>query len=235
MPTPKFELDSLSGDSEDTYLQTKLQTYLKRPTQLDALTYPEFCQWWRSATQDEQKKAAWATSQHVIKCKGANDFQSYLDASSAMETVREHLADVLSECDLHIQNSDDLLTLKRCLKSHNISLKVIEAVVKYYIDLGIDELNEISDVVPLASLALTVSLVESIDFDDPKIVDGLNSYHWLMGSNSRDELVSVLSTYTPGTVLADRVGHYWIRRAKMVITRHRFISSVGDDTEKYYQ
>ena len=39
----------------------------------------------------------------------------------------------------------------------------------------------------------------------------------------------------PGTVLADRVGHYWIRRAKMVISRHRFISYVGDDTEKYYQ
>ena len=56
-----------------------------------------------------------------------------------------------------------------------------------------------------------------------------------MEANPRDELVSVLSTYPPGTVLADRVGHYWIRRAKMVITRHRFISSVGDDAEKYYQ
>lgn len=56
-----------------------------------------------------------------------------------------------------------------------------------------------------------------------------------MGSNPRDELVSVLSMYSPGTVLADREGHYWITRAKMVITRHRFISSVGDDTEKYYQ
>ena len=56
-----------------------------------------------------------------------------------------------------------------------------------------------------------------------------------MEANPRDELVSVLSTYPPGTMLADRVGHYWIRRAKMVITRHRFISSVGDDTEKYYQ
>ena len=56
-----------------------------------------------------------------------------------------------------------------------------------------------------------------------------------MEVNPRDQLVSVLSTYPPGTMLADRVGHYWIRRAKMVITRHRFISSVGDDTEKYYQ
>ena len=235
MLKPKFELDSLSGDSEDIYLQTKLETYLKRPTQLDALTYPEFYQWWRSVTQDEQKKAARATTQHVIKCKGANDFQGYLDAKSALESAAEYLADVLSECDLHIQNSYDLLALKTCLKSHSVSLKVIEAVVKYYIDLGIDEWNEVCDVIPLASLALAVSIVEAIDLDDPNIVDGLNSYHWLMGSNPRDELVSVLSTYSPCTVLADRVGHYWIRRAKMVITRHRFISSVGDNTEKYYQ
>ena len=134
MLKPKFELDSLSGDSEDIYLQTKLETYLKRPTQLDALTYPDFYQWWRSATQDEQKKAARATSQQVIKCKGANDFQGYLDAKSALESAEEYLADVLSECDLHIQNSYDLLALKRCLKSHNISFKVIKAVAQYYID-----------------------------------------------------------------------------------------------------
>ena len=63
MLKPKFELDSLSEDSEDIYLQTKLEAYLKRPTQLDSLTYPEFYQWWRSATQDEQRKAARATSQ----------------------------------------------------------------------------------------------------------------------------------------------------------------------------
>ena len=37
MLKPKFELDALSEDSEDIYLQTKLETYLKRPTQLDSL------------------------------------------------------------------------------------------------------------------------------------------------------------------------------------------------------
>ena len=63
-------------------------------------------------------------------------------------------------------------------------------------------------------------MFEAVDFYDSDLVSGLNSKHWLMESNPRDELVSVLSTYTPGTVLADRVGHYWIRRAKMVITRH---------------
>ena len=55
MLKPKFELDSLAEDSEDIYLQTKLETYLKRPTQLDSLIYPEFYQWWRSDTIGEQK------------------------------------------------------------------------------------------------------------------------------------------------------------------------------------
>ena len=82
MLKPKFELDSraLSDDSEDIYLRTKLEIYLKRPTQLDSFTYPEFYQWWRSANQDEQNKAAWANSQCVIKSKGADDFSGYLDA-----------------------------------------------------------------------------------------------------------------------------------------------------------
>ena len=126
--------------------------------------------------------------------QGCSDFQGYLDAKSALESAEEYLADVLSECDLQIHNSYNFLALKRCLKSHNISFKVIKAVAQYYIDTGINELNEVCDVIPLASLALAESIVETIGFDDPKIVDGLNSYHWLMRSSPRDELVSVLST-----------------------------------------
>ena len=120
MLKPKFELDSLSDDSEDIYLQTKLETYLKRPTQLDSLTYPEFYQWWRDANQDEQKKAARANSQHIIKCKGADDFSGYLDFKSTLESAQAFLADLLSECRLQIQSSYDLLALKRCLKAHSV-------------------------------------------------------------------------------------------------------------------
>ena len=94
----KFELDASSEDSEDIYLQTKVETYLKKPIQLDSLTYPEFYRWWRSATQDEQKKAAQTTSQHVIKChcKGADDFKEYLDAKSTLESALALLADLMS-------------------------------------------------------------------------------------------------------------------------------------------
>ena len=30
---------------------------------------------------------------------------------------------------------------------------------------------------------IPVSIADSIDFDDPNLVDGLSSYHWLMGMN----------------------------------------------------
>ena len=98
-------------------------------------------------------------------------------------------------------------------------------------------LDDIQDDIPVESLALAEDILAAIDFHDADIVQALSAYHWLMGSNPTpsDALVAVLTSHPPGTVLADREGHYWIRRAKMVITRHRFISSVGDDTEKFYQ
>lgn len=172
MLKPKFELHSLSGDSEDIHLQTKLESYLKRPSQLHSLTYPEFYQWWRSATQNEQKKAARATTQHVIKSKGTDDFKAYLNAKSSLESAEEYLGDVLSESDLQVQSLSDLLALKMCLQSHGTAPNVIKAVIKYYTDSGIDEPGEVCDVVPLA---LAVSIVGAVDLDDPRIVDGLNS------------------------------------------------------------
>ena len=73
------------------------------------------------------------------------------------------------------------------------------------------------------------------DWHEPHLVEGLSSYHWLMQSSPRDELVSSLTRFKPGTVIADKEGHFWIRRARMIITRHRFISSVGDDQKQCYQ
>lgn len=65
--------------------------------------------------------------------------------------------------------------------------------------------NRYSEVIPLASLALAEGVIETIDFLEPKLVDGFKSYHWLMGSNPRDEMVSVLSMYTPGTIWQKRL------------------------------
>ena len=67
---------------------------------------------------------------------------------------------------------------------------------------------------PSGSIVTAIGVFKTVDFYDSDLVSCLNSKHWLMESNPRDELVSVLSTYTPDT------GYYWIRQAKMVITRH---------------
>ncbi len=67
---------------------------------------------------------------------------------------------------------------------------------------------------------------------DSDLISGLCAHHWLMGCNPKEELISVLTKHKPGTVLVDCDGHHWYRRAKMVCTRHRFISSVSDDQRK---
>ena len=177
MLKPKYELDSLSEDSEDIYLQTKLKTYLKRPTQLDSLTYPEFYQWWRSANQDEQKKAARVNSQRVIKCKGADDFSGYLNAKSALESAQALLANVLSECSFQIQSGYDLLALKRCLKARDVAPIVVEAVVQFYTESGIDERSEECNDFPLESIITANGIFEVVDLYHPDLESGLNLRH----------------------------------------------------------
>ena len=171
-------------------------------------------------------------SQRVIKCKGADDFSGFLDTKATSESAHALFADLLYECSFQIQNTFDLLALKRCLKTHNVAPIVVEAIVQFYIEY--EQSEECNDF-PLESIVTANGIFEAVDFYHPDLESGLNSKHWLMEANPRGELVSILSTYPPGTILANRVGHYWIRRAKVVITRHQFISSVGDDTEKYYQ
>ena len=136
-----------------------------------------------------------------------------MDAKSALESAQALLADLLSECTLHIQSGFDLLALKRCLKAHDVTPAVVEAVVQFY-ESGVDELNEDCDDFPLESNITASGIFEGVDFYHSDLESGLNSKHWLMEANVSDELVSCLSTYPPGTVLPDRVGHLWIRRAK---------------------
>ena len=45
----------------------------------------------------------------------------------------------------------------------------------------------------------------------------------------------ILQRYSPGTVLKYKRDHCWVRRSTMAVTRHRFISPVGDDQEKFYK
>ena len=66
-----------------------------------------------------------ATSQPVIRCRGADDFKGYLDAKSMSESAKALLAHLLSECGLQIHSGYDLLALKQCLKAHDVAHVVI--------------------------------------------------------------------------------------------------------------
>ena len=172
MLKPKMQLHSLSDDSEDIYLQTKLETYLKRPPQLDSVTYPEFYRWWRSATTQEQKKAFQSASKRkplLIKCKGADDFKGYHLARSEVAAAKEQLVDVLNECDLQINSTYDLIALKMCLQKHDVHPKVVDAVVTHYVNAGIELLHDERDDVPVESLTLAENMLAAIDFHDTNI------------------------------------------------------------------
>ena len=100
--------------------------------------------------------------------------------------------------------------MKRCLKAHDVTPAIVEAVVQFY-ESGVYELNEDCDDFPLESIITAKGIFEAVDFYHPDLESGLSSKHWLMEANVSDKLVSCLSTYPPGTVLPDRVGHFWIR------------------------
>ena len=78
-------------------------------------------------------------------------------------------------------------------------------------------------------------LLAKVDLCNQDLVTGLSSYYWLMPQKPSTNLISILSWYPPGSTLADNNGWYWVRRSRMTITRHRFISCIGDDQEKYYE
>ena len=108
MLKPSFQLNDLDDEDSDIYLQTKLQTYLKRPSCLYNLTYPEFYRWWRSATTAEQQKV----SEHEgDKCdkrsKGSNDFEQ-LYAKHKLEASQTELSELLTECGVEVRAGHDL-------------------------------------------------------------------------------------------------------------------------------
>ena len=238
MLKPTFQLKQLDDEDSDIYLQTKVETYLKRPVGLHSLTYPEFYRWWRSATTAEQKKA---TAEHEgedysVKCKGSDDFEEFLCARKTLDGAQARLSDLLQRCDAQVGDGHDLLALNRALKANGVPQPVLNAVEKHYNANGVDSLPRNLQVCPPEACHIVAqTFLESIDWEDSSLMRGLCTHHWLMGCNMSDRLVALLTRYKPGTVLEDCSGHHWYRRAKMVVTRNRFISSVGDDQEKYYQ
>ena len=126
MLKPSYQLKDMDDEDSDIYLQTKLQTYLKRPTSLYNLTYPEFYMWWRSATTAEQRKYSHEGDAHDIKCKGSNDFEEYVYAKRKLDEAQTKLSELLNQCE-EVRNGHDLLALCVALKSLNLKQPIIKS------------------------------------------------------------------------------------------------------------
>lgn len=82
-------------------------------------------------------------------------------------------------------------------------------------------------------IAEAESVIAEADLVDPNLAAALNTKHWM--NNLSASLLNVLLKFPPGTVLKDCQYRHWVRRAKMAITRHRFLRPVGDDLERFYE
>ena len=93
------ELQTLANDSEDVYLQSKFEIYLKRNKALHELTYPMYYQWWRKSTYSEQQKAekneSKGNSPITVGYKGIDEFlelkQSIQDRVNVVTLFKERL------------------------------------------------------------------------------------------------------------------------------------------------
>ena len=231
------ELSALQEDSQDIYSRTRLETYMVRSPQLANITYQEYYQWWRPAASSEQKKAESLAARgkvHTITPRGRNDFADYQHASSTLEAAKLELAHRLEMCDVPVTTTEQLLALLYCLRFHSVPLPVRDAVYQYYQKLGITlPTVDLAVALPEAETCTAEQILQDTELND--LSDSLAVSHWLMRVGLSERLRQVLEQFPPGSMLKDKEGRYWVRRATMAITRHRFISPVGDDQEKYYE
>ena len=169
MLKPTYQLSQLEDEDSDIYLQTKFQTYLKRPSSLYSLTYPEFYRWWRSATSAEQRKAEseHADDAYSLNSKGSDDFSEFMCAKTTRDGARVQLSELLDECEVNIKDAEDLLALTRTLTRLAVPQRVIDCVQQYYVEQGINRLHQCPTE---ASYQVAEALLECIDLEDSDLI-----------------------------------------------------------------
>ena len=76
--------------------------------------------------------------------------------------------------------------------------------------------------------------IEKVEVD--RCVNIVENAHWLHEDMSmKPDLVQLLIHYPPGTILKDKRGKYWRRRAKAAVTRFHFLAPVGETQESFYE
>ena len=232
----RAQLISLPQDSEDVYVQSKYQVYLKRNNALHDLTYPMYFQWWRKANYSEQckgEKAVEKGSTPLIGYKGTDEYQelkvSITDLNDKLQRLIDELKDKTLLCSAvrsvvnNVYQNDNTVAIFEKVFNESVNDTDHEAG-----EIGIKKINE------------ATVLLQNIGLLDRR--SNLKKLHWLhtklLQTCDNDELLSsplytILETYPPGSMLVDTDGAYWVRRAIAAITRHQFITV--EDQEAYYE
>ena len=196
------------------------------------------------AEKDEKKGNAKIT----LGFKGTDEFlelkQSITDRKNVVALFNDRLkklSQVIKD-DLHLQR-ETLNVIKAAYQHNEIVNNFMECLKKLGFDekhcINTEKFETVSD--PEKNARAKEILSDAGLLDHPMIYKA-NKLHWLhdklmLDVDSIDDISSLslykmLEAYPAGTMLKDNNGHYWVRRARAAITRHRFITV--DDQENYY-
>ena len=232
----RAQLTSLPQDSEDVYVQSKYQVYLKRNNTLHDLTYPMYFQWWRKANYSEQckgEKAVEKGSTPLIGYKGTDEYQELKVSITNLNDKLQRLIDELKD-KTHLCGA--VQSVVNSVYQNDNTVAIFEKVFNESVN---DADHETGDI-DIKKINEATVLLQNIGLLDRR--SNPKKLHWLhtklLQTCDNDELLSsplytILETYPPGSMLVDTDGAYWVRRATAAITRHRFITV--EDQEAYYE
>ena len=216
----KRDLQQLEEGSSDIYM-TRLDEYLHRPEQLRNMTYPEFFQWWRKSTSNENKKGETQLGMGVDPCLGCratnDDFAEFALAQQIKTDAINRLALALNL--VRNEMLDDgvhLMILLKCIKYEGYSATVLHEVINYFETERWCILPDDCRPLSLENIMFGAAMIRQGLLLDPKLLSDLQSHHWLMATNlPREALQQILTKHKPGQMLLDQEGRYWVRRSEM--------------------
>ena len=237
----KKQLESMSPDSEDIFFRSKFETYLLRPDELESITYPDLYKWWRQVMPQEkvrandqlekqQARAVVVSDDSDDEQDDRGDFSEYRSYAA----IREREVSLLkTRVQAHLQtvstNGQFTAVFSMLEKA-----KCPQDVVAIFADAFHQTAFERTDTVPEADFQVAEHFLQNAAFEScAKVVE---KAHWLHEDMStKPGLVQLLTRYPAGSVLKDKQGQYWKRRAKIAVTRFHFLAPVGETQEKFYE
>ena len=245
---PRGDISGLPNNSTDIYLESKFEVYLQRPSQLSDITYPAFYQWWRRASKSEQAKAVQAARKTETPSLNVRETGDFEELKFCIEERMEVVSDFCNKLSCLADRLPSVL-LKCAIYSVVVSRYhhsgIVTAMNEYLRDQhNFDVANYAHEVPENDMMQEACGLLQDAGLLDDNLIKRAHNQHWLLTNILKScsepdvpscPLYKMLETFSPGTMLADANGHYWVRRATACVTRHRFITIDTKEQEAHYE